>query len=282
MTTEREWEQTTTLFVEPSEPVGVEPNGNGERLWDMPDDAWYAQIETEDDTPVENVFSEKQQRLLTESLHSSWEGPGGGRTFVAVANVGMFYHVSASPLVPDMLVSLDVRLPAELWEKRHRSYFIWEYGKPPDVVIEVVSNRKGGEDTYKVQKHAEIGIATYIIYDPQEFLRQGVVRVYTLQGASYHQTSNLWMDDVGLGVTLWDGVYEGREDTWLRWCDRQGIVIPTGKERAEQAEERAEQAERWAEQAERRFWQERQEKEQALLRAERLAAKLRELGLDDC
>ena len=30
---------------------------------------------TEDDTPVDNILSEKQQRLLTEPLYSAWAGP---------------------------------------------------------------------------------------------------------------------------------------------------------------------------------------------------------------
>jgi hypothetical protein len=34
---------------------------------------------TEDDTPVDNLPSEKQQRLLTEPLYSAWAGPGAGR-----------------------------------------------------------------------------------------------------------------------------------------------------------------------------------------------------------
>ena len=51
--------------------------------------ALYADIETlvtEDDTPVD-MRSEKQQRLLTSPLYSFWSGPGGGRSFVAAANV---------------------------------------------------------------------------------------------------------------------------------------------------------------------------------------------------
>ena len=36
---------------------------------------------TEDETPVDNLPSEKQQRLLTELLYSAWSGPGEGRTF---------------------------------------------------------------------------------------------------------------------------------------------------------------------------------------------------------
>ena len=54
-------------------------------------------IVTEDDRPVDNIFSEKQQRLLTESLYSSWDGPGEGRPFLALANVGLFYAVHRPP-----------------------------------------------------------------------------------------------------------------------------------------------------------------------------------------
>ena len=99
---------------------------------------------------MDNIFSEKQQRLLVEPLYSSWSGVGSERQFVAMTNVGLFYAIGQPPYVPDMLLSLDVRLPADLWPKSHRSYFLWEYGKPPEVVVEVVSNREGGEDSDKL------------------------------------------------------------------------------------------------------------------------------------
>ena len=44
---------------------------------------------------------------------------------------------------------------------------------------------------------------------------------------------------LGQGLTLWEGVFEGVETTWLRWCNREGKVLLTGAERAAQAEERA-------------------------------------------
>ncbi len=52
-------------------------------------------IVTEDDAPVDNLYSEKQQRLLTEPLNAGWQGPppeegGDRRTFLAAANVGFF------------------------------------------------------------------------------------------------------------------------------------------------------------------------------------------------
>src|SRR6267378_3478530 len=118
---------------------------------------------TEDDTPVDNIYSEKQQRLLTQSLYDSWSGLGGGRSFIALANVGLFYGINQPPLVPDVLLSLDVDLPVDIWEKRHRSYMIWEYGKPPEVVVELVSNKIGGEADVKLRAYARMGIAYYVI-----------------------------------------------------------------------------------------------------------------------
>jgi len=70
-------------------------------------------IVTDDDTPVDNIASEKQQRLLTEPLCTSWSGPppvdGDLRPFLATANVGLFSSVHELPLVPDALLSVDVQ-----------------------------------------------------------------------------------------------------------------------------------------------------------------------------
>ena len=55
-----------------------------------------------------------------------------------------------------------------------------------------------------------------------------------------------------LGLTLWQGVYADMPGLWLRWVERNGVLLATGLEAKAQ---------------------ERQ-------RAELLAQKLRELGLD--
>ncbi len=222
---------------------------------------------TEDDTPVDNIFSEKQQRLLVESLYSSWSGPGPQRPFIALANVGLFFAIRQPPQVPDVSLSLDVDLPEELWTKSHRSYFVWEYGKPPEVVVEVVSNREGGEDTGKLQRYASIGIRYYVIFDPDTHLSQDVLRGFQLDAMRYRPMAlPLWFPGVELGLQLWQGRYETHEDTWLRWVNATGQLIPTGAERAYQEGQRAEQ--------------ERQRAEQERQRAERLAAQLRRLGVE--
>lgn len=197
---------------------------------------------TEDDTPVDNFASEKQQRLLTEPLYSSWAGPGEGRPFLAAANVGLFFSVEEPPLVPDVFLSLDVTVPEKWWDKgRRRAYFFWQFGKPPEVVIEIVSNRVGGETDTKMRTYARIGIAYYVIYDPLEQAQEGVLRAYELMPRrAYVETSPELLEGVGLGLTLWEGEFENRHARWLRWQDESGILIPTGAERAEQAEQRAE------------------------------------------
>ncbi|MFP4441437.1 MAG: hypothetical protein ACLFVO_29765 [Chloroflexaceae bacterium] len=65
----------------------------------MPPEEWpdVEHLVTEDDTPVD-IFSSKQQRLLVEPLYSSWDGPGNGRPFLAMSNIGLFYKRNVTTL----------------------------------------------------------------------------------------------------------------------------------------------------------------------------------------
>jgi hypothetical protein len=212
-------------------------------------DAYYEYVAPENDQPVDNLFSAKQQTLLKRPLYASWappagkrQTPGQKRPFLADAKVGLFYAMAEPPLAPDFFLSLDVRPRADWHEKKNRSYFLWEFGKVPEVVVEIVSNREGGELGHKLDGYARMGVLYY-----QELDRPYLPRV-------------------GLGLKLWDGVFEDREDTWLRWCDEQSNVIMTGEERARMEAERADD--------------EATARLEAENRAARLAAKLRELGVD--
>jgi len=235
---------------------------------------------TEDDTPVDNLPSEKQQRLLTEPLYSSWSGPGEGRPFLAAANVGVFAETGAPAIVPDVFISLDVQVHQDWWVKIHRSYFIQEYRKPPDLVVEIVSNTEGGENADKRQKYAWMRIPYYVIYDPALQIMPEALTVYRLQNRRYEPMPQAWFPELQLGLVLWQGEFEDRRDCWLRWSDEKGEVIPTGKEQAERERQRAELADRRAERADRRAEQADQRAEQERLRAEHLAALLRQAGIE--
>lgn len=217
---------------------------------------------TEDDTPLDNFQSEKQQRLLVESLYSSTVI---SVPFVAAANVGLFYGVRQDPIVPDVLLSLNVEMPTDWSQKKNRSYFVWEFGKVPEICLEIVSNREGNElgtsrrRESKKDLYARIGVSYYAVFDPLRQLQEPdqmdgeLLRVWALTVGRYGSLeAPFWLESVGLGLTVWEGEFEGVSGPWVRWCDRQGQVIPTGKERADQAQ----------------------------LRADRLAERLRAMGID--
>jgi Uma2 family endonuclease len=200
-------------------------------------------IVTEDDEPVDNLFSAKQQRLLARALYSSWtpppreDRPKKRRKFLADVNVGVFFALHEPPLVSDFFLSLDVEPHKDWYEKERRTYFVWEFGKVPEVTLEIVSNRKGGELTEKLKDYARMGVNYYVVYDPQQHLGKYVLHVYELGfGKRYRRREDQQLPDLGLSLTSWQGVFEGKEDTWLRWCDAEGRVIPTGEGRALSAE----------------------------------------------
>ncbi|MFN7945872.1 MAG: Uma2 family endonuclease [Blastocatellia bacterium] len=225
-----------------------------------------SRIVTEDDESVDNLFSAKQQRLLVETLYSAWtpppneDEPEEKRKFLADANIGIFSSTNQPPVVPDVFVSLDVEPHRDWYAKEHRSYFLWEFGKAPEIVVEVVSNQVGRKLDEKLRRYAQMDVSYYVVYDPQRLLSEDALRVYERGfGRRYRRRSDFILPEVGLGLTLWDGTFEGREDTWLRWCDAEGRLIPTPDELVAQARVQTGQAEE---------------------RAARLAAKLRELGVD--
>lgn len=219
------------------------PHPEGDRAPSVPAELLvdYEAIVTEDDTPVDNMYSEKQQWLLRDPLVSSWQGPGQGRPFLAMVNVGLFYAARRPPLVPDFMLSLDVQAAEDLFPKENRSYFVWVFGKFPDVVAEIVSGLDGGEADEKLRMYARMGVPYYVIFDPFDQLGDGILRVFGLHQGSYQPISPAWLPGVGLGLALWESQYEGVPGVWLRWCDHDGRLLPTGAERANSAEQRAEQ-----------------------------------------
>ena len=97
------------------------------------------------------------------------------------------------------------------------------------------------------------------MFDPDHNLSNQTLRLYERHGARYVEREDHWMPEMNLGLLLWEGLYEGKKDMWLRWCDLNDNLVATGAEKAAQ---------------------ERAIAQQERDRADRLAAKLRELGVD--
>ena len=219
----------------------------------------------EDDARASNLQSAQQQRLLVTALCGSMAIPA---PFVAESNVGLFYQLKGDPVVPDMLLSLGVQRAEDFSKRQHRAYFVWEFGKMPDVCVEVVSNKEGdevaisqrskrkGKQRSKQDIYAQIGVPYYVVFDPLQQIqdasnmKDALLRVWTLAAGRYVELTpaegiaqigqSVWLETVGLGLTLWAGAFEEKVSrVWLRWCDHQGHILPTGSERADIEQQRA-------------------------------------------
>ena len=212
---------------------------------------------------MDGMYAAIQMRGLVEPLYASWtpavDDDGAAQSFIALANVGVFGGVREAPLVPDALVSVGVSIhPDAGREKRHNTYFIWEMGKPPDVVIEVVSNHEGDELGKRRHGYRRWKVPFYVVWDPFDWLHEGELLAFELKGDLYIPCAPDF-PSLGLSLRPWEGELEHLKARWLRWHDAAGALIPSGAERADTERERA-------------------DSERA--RAERLRALLAEHGID--
>jgi Uma2 family endonuclease len=155
------------------------------------------------------------------------------------------------------------------------SYVVWQEATAPYLVVELLSPGKEQEDLGMAVRNPQQPPNKWRVYE--HWLRvpyyvvfsrfTGELHYFQLRDGRYQEVKpvgqRLWLPEAGLGLGLWEGVYEETQGRWLRCYDADGRWIPTP---FEQQQQRAEQEQRHAE-------QERQ-------RAERLTAQLRALGIE--
>ena len=170
------------------------------------------------------------------------------------------------------------------------TYKQWEEANiPPQVVFEILSpNNTVPEMSRKLQFYTDHGVEEYYLYDPDTNELSGWQRIDTHLRAI--DSLDGWVSP-RLGITFQmqpDGLRILRPDgqPFLSYLDLEAQhtlaqqQAEQERQRAEQERQRAEQERQRAEQERQRTEQERQEKEAALARAERLAAQLRDMGIN--
>ena len=149
-------------------------------------------------------------------------------------------------------------------EEMRWSYVIWQENVSPFLIVELLSPGTEDEDLGQTLRVVDrpptkwevyeriLRVPYYVVFDREV----SQLRVFRLTGTAYEemaiQNSQFWLAEIELGLGVWQGAYRGTDGRWLRWYDAPQVWIPTPDERAEQ---------------------ERQ-------RAERLAERLRSLGID--
>jgi Uma2 family endonuclease len=195
------------------------------------------------------------------------------------------YPVDRVFVASDMNLYYDVHHP--LWYKRpdwfavvgnsrlyeetelRLSYVIWQEGVDPFVIVELLSPGTEKDDLGQTLRTVDqpptkwqvyeqvLRVPYYIVFDRYT----DKLRAFTIQASNYteldlEEEPRIWMPNLELGLGLWHGTYQGMERLWLRWYDANGNWIPTLEE------------------------QQAIRAEQEYQRAERLAARLRDLGID--
>jgi Uma2 family endonuclease len=242
------------------------------------------ELPCDDGVPMETARHRLQMELLINSL-DPWlaQRPDGG-----YVGGNMFLYFSLAQVRrqdfrgPDVFVVLDVP------RRERKSWVVWEEGKSPDVVIELLSASTAEQDktTKKIIYQNQLRVPEYFWFDP---FNPDDWAGFALRNGGYEP---LELDDrerlvshcLGLALVHWPGVYRGVATTWLRWASIDDGLLLTDEEaagqRAKQEHQRADQERQRAEQEHQRADQERQRAEQERQRAERLAARLRALGVN--
>ncbi|MBO0350934.1 Uma2 family endonuclease [Phormidium pseudopriestleyi FRX01] len=228
----------------------------------------HTQLPCEDGTFVKNFQEHPQSILLTDSIRPVLEAKHPDGHYCIGQDSGIYWRITDPPLkgaeAPDWFYVPNV--PPSLEGQPRRSYVLWQEFIPPQIIIEFVSGN-GSEERDKTPWKGKFWIyetvirpAYYAIYEVQK----SSVEVYKINGGHYelmpaNERGHFPIPELEVELGIWSGLYGNMELPWLRWWDSQGNLLLYGHEQAAQ---------------------ERQRTEQEHQRAERLAARLRELGVD--
>lgn len=202
-----------------------------------------------DDTPVDNELQDLIPSLLKSILAIIWENR---MDWFFGIDMGIYYDPEEPAIVPDGFLSLGVeRIFDE--ELLRSSYAIWEEKQVPIFVLEVISGTYRGEFTTKKEKYAELGVLYYAVYNPRR-RRKPPLEVYRLVDGAYEYLpgNGVWMPEIGLGIGIEVGTYQGITRDWLYWYDENKQRFLTPEELVREERQRAQQEQQLRLEAERR------------------------------
>ncbi|MEN9233896.1 MAG: Uma2 family endonuclease [Gloeomargarita sp. DG02_3_bins_56] len=226
----------------------------------------------DDGIPMESQRHKMQMDLLIDGLTSWLDQRDNG-----YVSGNMFIHFSLEQVRNQDFRGPDVFVVLGVPKKERKSWVVWEEGKAPDIVIELLS-----ESTIDVDKgikkqiyQNQMRVPEYYWYDP---FNPDDWAGFVLNHGEYEPipvNADGYLESPGTGLVLrrWTGDYRGVHTTWLRWANRDGAVLPTAPEWAQQAQHQLALVEQKAALAQQRA-------DLAEQRAARLAEKLRKLGID--
>jgi Uma2 family endonuclease len=200
----------------------------------------------EDGVPMESDRHAQQIELLKEALQLHW----ADKPDVCIAgNLGVYYSLDQAQKqnfrAPDFFIALGVP------RRQRKSYVIWQEGKAPDLVIELLSDSTADADR-GIKKRIyqdSMRVPEYILFDMEtgamEAFRLGIAEktLHTEYIGVGLGKDNDFVSNAAphLGLRCWEGEFRSTWGVWLRWYDTEtGEFLPTGIETARLERKRAE------------------------------------------
>lgn len=231
-----------------------------------------------DEPPLESELHLRQLLLLIRCLELWWNDR---QDFYTFGNLTIYY--SPRQLKSEYFRGPDFFVVLGTERKTRKSWVVWEEdGKYPNVIVELLSSSTAKIDRGLKKQIYQDTFRTpdYFWFDPDSLEFQG----FRLMGGQYQPLQPdpqgwLWSQQLEL--------YLGIHQRQLRFFTPQGQLIPTPEELAEAAQQQVEAAQQQVEAAQQQLETAQQQVEAAQQQLElerlqkgRLAAKLRELGVD--
>lgn len=202
----------------------------------------HTQLPESDSTFVKNFQEHPQSILLTDSIQPVLQQLHPQGDYCIGQDSGIYWRMSDPPErgaeAPDWFYVPNV--PATLNGKPRRSYVLWQEFIAPLIILEFVS----GDGTEERDKTPWTG--KFWIYE--QVIRPAFYGIYEVQKASvevFHYIENRFesispnerghfpIPPMGVELGIWPGQYQNLDLPWLRWWDLQGNLLLTGEQRAE-------------------------------------------------
>ena len=214
-------------------------------------------IPTQDNLPyddnqnMETLRHKCQMDLLLETIYPWLEKRQDG-----FAGGNMFVYFSLTQVKNQDYKGPDFFCVLNVPSKERKSWVVWEEGKAPDVIIELLSESTATQDkTEKKQIYQDrMRVPEYFWYDPfnpDDWAGFSLVKG-KYQPLALDSENRYISEQLQLALVRWQGIYRGIEAIWLRWETLDGDLLPTDKEVIEQERQRAEQERQRAEQEKQR------------------------------
>jgi Uma2 family endonuclease len=241
-------------------------------------------------------YHDLQPQLLSRTLQLSGYSKD---TIYTASDLNLYYDLS-HPLWhkrPDWFLVVGVPRLYPEGDGDRESYVLWQEKVSPIVVVEFLSPGTESDDLGRFFRRSPkpqppnsppskfivyeqiLKVPHYVVYNKRD--RQ--LRYFQLVNGTYQEQSvaitnpRIWLNDLDVGLAIWQGEFEGLPKYWLRWCDRRGEVFLTDTEAA--LEEKA-IAQQQQQQAEADLQQAEAERQQVALKLRQTVLRLHGMGME--